>query len=310
MRETRVVDFDAGGSKAQPQLFLQAVRDFLDVGAQRDARVGLVAFFYVVVCVDARHVAQRGLGLHRDVGDVVVHVEERLGGIGHVPHHDGRNLDGVALLVVDLDALAVVGARTERNLGRDAGGRLGCPQPLLAGLFGSLLVGAGRAHLAAVEGVGPVETGFADGADVVSEEEADLGLTRLEGDEPRAHDDAQREQDESSNHQGNRKVRCLDARIVCRGEEHDGVHEASAARGVDDDVGCEHCPARLCLDDFLGCHQVSFPRRPRGRFEAEWSQSDITIISRSLSDFNPGGVEACKLSMASVWVRVLEGRRV
>ena len=80
---------------------------------------------HVVVRVHARHVAQRGLRLGGDELLVVVDVEQRLGGVLHVPHHDVGDLDGVAHLVVDLQDLAVQRAGADRDLGGQAGRRLG-----------------------------------------------------------------------------------------------------------------------------------------------------------------------------------------
>ena len=261
MRETRIVNFHTGRRQAQAQLLLQAVGDLLDVGAQRDAGVGRVVILHVVVGVDARHVSQCGLGLHGHIGDVVVHVKESLGGVGHAPHHNRSNLDGVALLVVDLDALAVVRARAERHLGRDAR-RLDRKGALLAALLGDLPVRTGLAHLTAVEGVCPIEARLADGANVVAKEKADLGLARLEGDKPGAQDKAQRKQEEANEHHGAGVRRLRQPRVIRRGEKHDGPHQAHAACRKDKHGDNEHCPTRLSLDEFLGRHLYPFPLRP------------------------------------------------
>ena len=55
-----------------------------------------------VVGVGVGHVADGGLGLHPDEVDEVVDSESGLGGVGHLPHHDGGDLDRVAVGVVDL----------------------------------------------------------------------------------------------------------------------------------------------------------------------------------------------------------------
>ena len=117
MGETGVLNGDASDRELACELELQRLRDFLNVGAQRDRGRRVVIILQVVVGVDACHVAQRGLHLHGHVALVVVHVKDGFGGVCDAPHDDGRYLYGVAHLVVDLDALALVCAGAQRDLG-------------------------------------------------------------------------------------------------------------------------------------------------------------------------------------------------
>ena len=117
MGEAGILNGDASDRELACELELQRLRDLLDVGAQRDRGRRVIIILQVVVGVDARHVAQRGLYLHGHVAFVVVHVEDGLGGVGDAPHDDGRYLYGVAHLVVDLDALTFMCAGAQRDLG-------------------------------------------------------------------------------------------------------------------------------------------------------------------------------------------------
>ena len=113
VRQARVVDGDAGGRQALRELVLEGGRDLLDIAAQRDGIHGVRAVLGVVVGIDARYVTERRFGLRCHELLVVVHVEEGLGGIGHVPNDHVGDFDGVAHLVVDLQDVAVERARTE-----------------------------------------------------------------------------------------------------------------------------------------------------------------------------------------------------
>ena len=61
---------------------------------------------------------------------VVVDLEERLGGVGHAPDHDCRDLDRIAVAVVDLELLALEVAHLDRDA-RAAGERVDPPEALL-----------------------------------------------------------------------------------------------------------------------------------------------------------------------------------
>ena len=53
------------------------------------------------------HVAQRGLGLGLDELLVGLDGEDGAGGVGHLPHDDGGDVDGVAVQVVDLELVGL-----------------------------------------------------------------------------------------------------------------------------------------------------------------------------------------------------------
>ena len=132
--------------------------------------------------------AERRLGLHGHVALVVVHVEQGLGGVGHVPHHDGGDFDGVAHLVVDLQALAVQGA----HAGGDGGGQalggvarrfdaLAQGKTCLCGGCGhGVLGGAAHAHALAKERICPEKALVTHGTHVLAKEDAHARLTGLQ----------------------------------------------------------------------------------------------------------------------------------
>lgn len=51
--------------------------------------------------------AQRGLGLGLDELPVGLDGEDGPGGVGHLPHDDGGDVDGVAVQVVDLELVGL-----------------------------------------------------------------------------------------------------------------------------------------------------------------------------------------------------------
>ena len=77
---------------------LSSFADLVRVGAQRD-----VALLVRVVRVRRGQVAERGLALDVDEVLVVVHLEQRLGRVHDPPDDDRRDLDRVAVVVVDLE---------------------------------------------------------------------------------------------------------------------------------------------------------------------------------------------------------------
>lgn len=201
MGEAGVVDLHAGGCQAHRELAAQGFGDLFHIGAQRDGAGGIGLVLQVVVGVHARHVAQRRLGLHGDIALVVVDVEERLGGIGDVPHHDGCDLDGVAHFVVDLQALAIQGA----HAGGDSGGvalggllRRGASGFGIAHLELDHLADPGRsAHALAKERVGPEEALVADGAHVLAEQDAHARLAGLQREESVEWDEPQAKREDA-----------------------------------------------------------------------------------------------------------------
>ena len=214
----------------------------------------------MVVRVHARHVAQRGLRLGGDELLVVIDVEQRLGGVLHVPHHDVGDLDGVAHLVVDLQDLAVQRAGADRDLGGQAGRRLGSGldglgerQPALAdgARHGVLRRGVG-AHAAAVEGVGPQEPLVADGSLVVSEQDAHARLAGLQGEEAADGDEPDDEQDDARDQQDDEQG----VGLVLGRARHadDGADEHGDDGYQRDRHRRQHAPAGLGLDLLLHAH--------------------------------------------------------
>ena len=129
---------------------------------------------------------------------VVVHVEDRAGGIHHLPDHHGADLDRVAVLVVDLEDLGV---------------EVTHPQ----------------AHLAAAgQGVGPPKAVFRDAADVAPEEDQHLGLIGLDREEAGRQ---QQEQEAGNQAPGQRAP----ARLACgRGEKEPGFPGAKERQRQND----------------------------------------------------------------------------
>ena len=90
-------DLDAGDGDPLRHLGGQLGGHHVGGAAQRRPGAG-----GVVVGMAGGDVAQGRLGLHRDEVHVVVDGVRRLGGVGHLPDHDGGDLDRVAVGVVDL----------------------------------------------------------------------------------------------------------------------------------------------------------------------------------------------------------------
>jgi hypothetical protein len=57
-----------------------------------------------IVRVSRGQVAQRRFALDMDVIFVMIHFERRFGCVHNSPHHYGRNLDRVTVMVIDLEA--------------------------------------------------------------------------------------------------------------------------------------------------------------------------------------------------------------
>src|SRR6185503_17213498 len=108
-----------------------------------------------VVCVARREVTDGGFGLDLDVVLVAIDLEHRLRRVADAPHHDGGDLDRVAVVVVHLELRALEVPDTLRDL-----------------------VAWER------EGVGPPEPWLVDRANVVAEELEYLRLVRAHDEEP------------------------------------------------------------------------------------------------------------------------------
>ena len=108
--DARFDHLDAGLGQPLLDLLLQVLGDRGGVAAQRHLRLVVR-----VVGVAGRQVAQRRLGLHLDVVVVVVHLEDRLGGVDDPPDDDRGDLDRVAVVVVDLEVRALEVADAQRD---------------------------------------------------------------------------------------------------------------------------------------------------------------------------------------------------
>ena len=158
-------------AEAVLDLVLQVLGHLGRAAAQRQ-----VALQVGVVGIAGGQVADRGLALHLQVVLVVVHLEDGLRGVHHPPDHDGRDLDGVAVGVVDL-------------------------QP------GVLEVADAQGHPPLrVEGVGPAQALVARGAAVGPEELQHDPLVRVHGEHPADEQDVEGEQQAEAHHPQARPV--------------------------------------------------------------------------------------------------------
>jgi hypothetical protein len=163
-----------------------------------------------VVGVARGQVAHGGLRLHLHVVLVVVHLEDGLRGVHDAPDHDGRDLDRVAVVVVDLQASALEVPDAERDV------------PL------------------AVERVGPSQPRRLDRPLVVSEELHHAAFVRINDEEPEQAD----EQDEFEHHPGQDPHQNL----VRDGADDGPGHEASADQ-QEQQHGQARDPGTLSLPD-------------------------------------------------------------
>ena len=124
-RDPHLDDLQPGQDDPLGDLRGQLGRDDLGVAAQGDLR-GVV-----VVGVAHRHVPQGRLGLHRHEVLVVLDGEGRPGRVGHLPDDDGRDVDGVAVGVVDLELVGLEVVHPDRDVAT-GGQRDDHPQPLRA----------------------------------------------------------------------------------------------------------------------------------------------------------------------------------
>ena len=129
------------------------IRDLERVRAQ-----GLLPFDVGIVGVLRGQVANGRFALHLHVVLVVVHLERRFGGLGHAPHDNGRDLDRITLVIVDLDLRAFE-----------------VPDPQ-------------RHALAAEQGIRPVEAVRLHRAGVLAEELKHAGFVGIDREAPEEHE--------------------------------------------------------------------------------------------------------------------------
>ena len=177
------------------ELLAELLRDLVAAAAQRE-----LVLLAVIVGVEARDAANGGFALDLDVALVVFDVEDGLRRILDAPDHDGRDLDGVAALVVDLERLAVEVVRAQRELGRELRAR---DRAVLQGQRPDLhALRHGRSArnvtaVARVQRVRPMEAAAAHGALVGAEQDQDACLVRLQREEAEAEEHAEADHEES-----------------------------------------------------------------------------------------------------------------
>ncbi len=176
--------------RAHRELAAQGFGDLFHIGAQRDGAGGIGLVLKMVVGVHARHVAQRRLGLHGDIALVVVDVEERLGGIGDVPHHDGCDLDGVApiLSLTFRRSPFRVRTRVEIVVGLPLAAFCAAALAALESLISSSIISpipADPPMLLLKNGLAQKKPLVADGAHVLAEQDAHARLAGLQREEIR-----------------------------------------------------------------------------------------------------------------------------
>jgi len=258
--ESGVIDKDAGGGEPVLEFGAQCVGDLLDVGAQRDGDVARVVILHVVVGVDAGDVAKGGLGLHAHVALVVIHVEDGLGGVAHAPYHDGRDLYGVAHLVVDLQPVTVERAGARGDLGAACVALEVCALgALLVGLHVCTHAVRRESKAARVEGGGPTQALVADGAHVLAEEHADAHLAGLQREEAVGEDHADGQDEPACDHLKDGEGGRGHTRVVCGGQRHDGRDEHEDKYDIQCDGDEEHDPTACSMGLLLDAHGRSFP---------------------------------------------------
>ena len=155
------IDLDARLRQAILDLLAEVVGNRLRVPAQRELRLVVR-----VVRVAGRHVAKGRFALHVHVVLVVVHFEDGLRRVDDLPDHDGRDLDRVAVQVVDLQPGALEVPHAQRR------------PPLR------------------VERVCEAQPRLPRGADVLAEQLQDLGLVRIDDEQAAGEHDLHRERHE------------------------------------------------------------------------------------------------------------------
>ena len=185
-------DLQAGVRHLGLDLVPDAARHHL-AGASEAALVGLAVSGGVdagghVVGVDADDVPQGGVALQGEILLVVVHVEDRGGGVCHPPHDGDADLNGVAQAVVDLLAGIVEGHDLQGDLLVErlrAGGLVGSVEGGLEAVLpavhvrGLVELGLGGGVHGGAEGVHEVEALPLQRADVPAEEGQHQGLLGL-----------------------------------------------------------------------------------------------------------------------------------
>ena len=147
----------------------QLLADLLGIAAERHLVI------LAVVGIAHRKRPQRRLALHGDEVFVVLDMERRLGRVHDAPHHHGRDLDRVAVEVVDLRRPAMCSPLLFNDLPR---GILLLGRPRRAGLE---ITDPQRDRALGVEGIGPEKSGLADRPHIFPEEGADAGLVGANG---------------------------------------------------------------------------------------------------------------------------------
>ena len=147
-----------------------------------------------VVGMAARQVSQGSLALDGNEILEIIHFEQRLGGIDHLPDHDGGNIDGIAVAVIDLGGPSRGPGRFLQNL---AGLAL-----LLRGMdrSGLEIPHTQRDLLLREERIDPEETRFQHRALVATEEQKHPGLIGGDGHVAEQGDDRDQKQECTEDH--------------------------------------------------------------------------------------------------------------
>ncbi len=102
--ESSFLDHDTGLVEAFLEFGLERHGDFAGVAAQGDLFLSMLA---LIIGVRGGQVADGGFALNGYELLVIIDIEHGFGGIFHAPDDDGRNLNRVAALVVDLEFIAI-----------------------------------------------------------------------------------------------------------------------------------------------------------------------------------------------------------
>src|SRR5262249_20185851 len=130
-------------------------------------------------------VPQGRFALHAHIIFKVIHVENSLGRVLHLPHHNRGDLDRVAALVIDLQLLAVEIPRAQRNLEtRELLWRSNCAtcfgRSQLGFEFGRAAQGTWLAGAIRIKRISPMKSRLSHRSLVCAEEYEDPSFIRLQ----------------------------------------------------------------------------------------------------------------------------------
>ena len=173
MRDARLHDLDAGRLEPVLDGGLQVLAHFGGVRGQ-----GFLARGVRVVRELRGRGAERRLGLHGEVLLVVLHLEQRLGGLDDLPDDHRADLDGVGVVVVHLELRRLEVAHAQRQPALDE------------------------------ERVGKEETVGFHRADVLAEEHKHLGIVGIHDEEPAQEKEREGEDEDAQDDEAGPSLRC------------------------------------------------------------------------------------------------------